>query len=181
MVDVDTYSYRGPVLYDGEKYEKLDVDDLFEEPVSTTTTGGWLASIQHHFLAAAVPPADGPAAYRATFKDGIYTLTAISEVRTVAAGETAVFQETLFIGPKLQEQLKETAPGLRVPDHHLPAAFLGAGKIARTDRQLGVGNHPPHRADQTGLLQVIRDQRQVHGEDAETAAAHQGLAGTFPG
>ncbi len=114
MVDVDTYSYRGPVLYDGEKYEKLDVDDLFEEPVSTTTTGGWLASIQHHFLAAAVPPADGPAAYRATFKDGIYTLTAISEVRTVAAGETAVFQETLFIGPKLQEQLKETAPGLQL-------------------------------------------------------------------
>ena len=55
MVSVDSYSFTGPVFYDGEKYDKLDVDDLMEEPLKGNYTGGWVASIQHHFLAAAAP------------------------------------------------------------------------------------------------------------------------------
>ena len=50
---VDTYSFRGPVVYNGESYEKLDFDDLKTEPLSGQYTNGWFASIQHHFLAAA--------------------------------------------------------------------------------------------------------------------------------
>jgi YidC/Oxa1 family membrane protein insertase len=76
--------------------------------------GGWLASIQHHFLAAAVPPADSPATYTATYRDGIYTLTAVGEVTPVAPGATEVFETTLFVGPKLQEQLAATADGLKL-------------------------------------------------------------------
>jgi YidC/Oxa1 family membrane protein insertase len=114
MVDVDTYSFRGPILYDGEKYEKLDVDDLASEPIRQTVTGGWLASIQHHFLAAAIPPGDRPATYSATYRDGIYTLTAVGEVTPVADGATGVFEKTLFVGPKLQDQLEVTAQGLNL-------------------------------------------------------------------
>jgi YidC/Oxa1 family membrane protein insertase len=114
MVDVDTYSYRGPIIYDGEKYEKLDLDDLVTEPVRQTLVGGWLASIQHHFLAAAIPPADSPATYTATYRDGIYTLTAVGAVTPVAPGATQVFETTLFVGPKLQEQLAATADGLKL-------------------------------------------------------------------
>jgi len=54
MFDVDSYSFTGPVVYDGEKYEKLEVDDLSSEPFRQSIIGGWIASIQHHFLAAAV-------------------------------------------------------------------------------------------------------------------------------
>ncbi len=112
MTDVDSYSFRGPVLYDGEKYEKLDVPDLFEEPVEAVNTGGWIASIQHHFLLAAVPPGDAPASYKVTARGDRYTLSALGALASVAPGETARFSDTLFVGPKIQEQLKETAQGL---------------------------------------------------------------------
>ncbi len=114
MTDVDTYSFRGPVIYDGQKYRKLKVDDLAEEPVRMKVAGGWLASIQHHFLGAAIPPTTAPEEITAKVRDGTYTLTAIGDVTTVPAGGTARFEETLFIGPKLQRQLEKTAPGLRL-------------------------------------------------------------------
>lgn len=114
MVDVDTYSFRGPVIYDGEKYKKLDVDDLADEPVERRIVGGWLASIQHHFLTAVIPPGDGPAILSAQLKSDIYTLTAMGEPVTIPAGGDGRFEETLFVGPKIQEQLKEAAPGLKL-------------------------------------------------------------------
>lgn len=114
MTDVDTYSFRGPVVYDGDKYEKLKVNDLAEEPFTDTVTGGWIASIQHHFLTAAVPPADAAATIAARVRGDVYTLTAVGSARTVPAGGETVFRDELFIGPKLQSQLRETAPGLRL-------------------------------------------------------------------
>ncbi len=112
MTDVDTYSTRGPVIYDGEKYDKLDAEDLIEEPVELVASGGWIAAIQHHFLLAAVPPVEAPASYKVTARGDRYTLSALGAVATVAPGEKGVFVETLFVGPKIQEQLKETADGL---------------------------------------------------------------------
>ncbi|HZW59123.1 MAG TPA: membrane protein insertase YidC, partial [Woeseiaceae bacterium] len=48
MFDVDSYSYDGPVIYDGEKSEKLKHDDLLKEgPFQLSATGGWFALIQH--------------------------------------------------------------------------------------------------------------------------------------
>ena len=114
MVDVDTYSYRGPVIYDGEKYEKLDVDDLADEALSQTAIDGWIAVIQHHFLVAAVPSGGESANYAASHRNGIYSLSAIGNVSAVPVGGDGVFEQTLFIGPKLQDQLKEAAPGLEL-------------------------------------------------------------------
>ncbi len=31
--NVDSYSYTGPMVYDGDKYEKLDLEDLAEQPL----------------------------------------------------------------------------------------------------------------------------------------------------
>jgi YidC/Oxa1 family membrane protein insertase len=102
------------VVFNGESYEKLDVDDLVEEPVSFTAGGGWVASIQHHFLAAAVPGSER-AAFSATARpDGVYTLSAVNSPAEVAPGASADFADTMFDGPKLQRQLEETAPKLRL-------------------------------------------------------------------
>ncbi len=113
MFNVDTYSFVGPVVYDGEKYEKLDADDLIEEPFEQVITGGWIASIQHHFLAAAIPSDDQTRKYAGSYDGRNTLLRAIdTEATSIAPGERATFASTLFVGPKLQSQLAEVADGL---------------------------------------------------------------------
>jgi YidC/Oxa1 family membrane protein insertase len=102
---VDSYSFTGPVLYDGDEYEKLDVEDLATVPIDQTLAGGWLASIQHHFLAAAVPPAEDQVRYQALTRGSDYLLTALSPVMEIAPGGSETYPVKLFVGPKLQDQL----------------------------------------------------------------------------
>jgi len=114
MFDVDTFSFTGPVIYDGEKYDKLDVDDLADEPVNQTVTGGWIAAIQHYFLVAAVPPGEQSFNYQARLAAGDYLISEIGPAEVVPAGETRTFTQTLWLGPKLQADLEKIAPGLEL-------------------------------------------------------------------
>jgi YidC/Oxa1 family membrane protein insertase len=111
-LSVDSYSFTGPALYDGNEYEKQDFDDLLDDPVEQTVANGWLASIQHHFLAAAVPPPDEATLYRTRASGNRYSLTAISPNKEVAPGAELRYAVKLFVGPKLQGQLAETGPEL---------------------------------------------------------------------
>ena len=56
--NVETYAYRGPAIYDGKAYRKLNVEDKEDSHYKGTIAGGWVAALQHHFVAAAVPPLD---------------------------------------------------------------------------------------------------------------------------
>jgi YidC/Oxa1 family membrane protein insertase len=112
MFNVDTYSFVGPVIFDGTKYEKLEPDDFAETPIDQKLAGGWIASIEHHFLSAAIPPADQVFSYDANYENGIATLRANGPTRTVAPGAEEIFTADFFVGPKLQDQLEDTAPGL---------------------------------------------------------------------
>jgi YidC/Oxa1 family membrane protein insertase len=103
---VDTLSFTGPVLYDGESFERKDFDDLAAEPFSQTVAGGWFAAIQHHFLAAAVPPPADVYVYTAKTSGPSFMLTAIGPVADVSAAMPLSATFKLFVGPKLQEQLQ---------------------------------------------------------------------------
>jgi YidC/Oxa1 family membrane protein insertase len=114
FTDVESISYRGPVVFDGQKYEKLKPKKLRRDSLDTTATGGWFASIQHHFLGAVIPPADQPYRYVASINEGdVYTLNAIgAKAQTIGAGESITFRQRIYAGPKLQQQLKEASPRL---------------------------------------------------------------------
>jgi len=114
MFDVETYSFNGPVIYDGDSYQKLDVEDLATQPFSQAIAGGWFAAIQHHFLAAAVPPAAETWNYAGSFADGRFLVSAIGPLQAVPPGGSATFTSQLFLGPKLQKELEATAPGLEL-------------------------------------------------------------------
>ena len=114
MFNVDTYSFTGPVYYDGDSYDRMDVDDLEEEPLSETVTDGWVGSIQHHFVGAAVPAAAQPYRYDGRVRNGTYRLSAIGPVGVVPPAGEQRYSARLFAGPKLQSQLEETAPGLKL-------------------------------------------------------------------
>jgi YidC/Oxa1 family membrane protein insertase len=108
----DSYSFKGPVLYDADGFEKYDVEDLARSPVMQSVEGGWFASIQHHFLAAAVPPTPGVYAYDARANGQAYVLSAVGPQFAVTAAMPLSTTFTLFVGPKLQEQLQNVGSQL---------------------------------------------------------------------
>ena len=115
MFNVDSYSYDGPVVYDGEKSQKLKRGDLMDDgPFSVAASNGWFASIQHHFLSAIVPQGGAEHRYNIAVNGNVAVSSAIGPTLTVAAGTEQQFETTLFIGPKLQAQLEEVAPTLKL-------------------------------------------------------------------
>jgi YidC/Oxa1 family membrane protein insertase len=114
FMSVESYSFSGPVLYDGDRYEKLDFEDLEDEPVTQSVTGGWMAGIQHHFLAAIVPPPEAEMRYSAATRGPEYLLSAVGVREDVAPGGRLESQFKMFVGPKLQEQLVATGEELEL-------------------------------------------------------------------
>jgi len=121
----DSYSFKGPVLYNGDSFERIKFDDLVGAPeTQKDVKGGWFASIQHHFLAAAVPPSDAVYNYEATARGsigadgqpstdtGVFVLTAVGPTTDVNAAMPLSTTFTLFVGPKLQAQLQEVGGDL---------------------------------------------------------------------
>jgi YidC/Oxa1 family membrane protein insertase len=83
---IDTYSFKGPVLYDGDRFTRFQFDELAEMPVMKTTDGGWFAAIQHHFLAAAVPP---PGPFRYDARTRVHSLGDWSDANRSDGGHAA--------------------------------------------------------------------------------------------
>ena len=110
--DVETYSFKGPAVYDGTRTEDLKVENEADSKYSQTVTNGWIASLQHHFVAAIVPAPGQADKIQLQVQGQQYLLSTTGPMVTVPAGGKAEFNEKLFIGPKLQSQLAATAPNL---------------------------------------------------------------------
>jgi YidC/Oxa1 family membrane protein insertase len=110
--DVETYSFKGPAVFDGTKSRDLKVENETEKKFSETASNGWIASLQHHFVSAIVPEAGKPTQLQLQVQGQQYLLSATGPMTTVPAGAKAQFTETLFIGPKLQAQLATAGPRL---------------------------------------------------------------------
>src|SRR6185437_2941965 len=98
----------GPAIDDGTKYRKLNpAPDSDDSHLSQEVTNGWIASVQHQFVSAVVPPKNTP--YRVTLNlaGDQYLLAATGPMHTVAPGASVKISETLYIGPKLQSQLEK--------------------------------------------------------------------------
>ena len=109
MFDVDSYSFIGPIVYDGDKSEKLKRDDLLEDGKHEfTAQRGWTGSIQHHFLSAVVPTPGVDYKYVVGVNGDVATSSAIRRnLVSITPGASETFATTLFVGPKLQEQLEK--------------------------------------------------------------------------
>jgi len=108
MFDVDSYSFTGPIIYNGEKAEKFKRKDLLEDgPVDFTSDNGWTGSIQHHFVRAVVPTPGVEYRYGVVARGDVATSSVIRRgVVPVEPGASETFVTKLFVGPKLQSQLE---------------------------------------------------------------------------
>lgn len=115
MVDVDSYSFVGSVVYDGNSYEKYNLKDLVKSPLKFSAENGWIANIQHHFLSAAIPPAGELVDYSSRTPNGDTMLVSgVSPVQALENGAVKTLSQQLFVGPKIQDQMEETAKGLKL-------------------------------------------------------------------
>lgn len=93
-------------------YNKLNFDEFQKEALNTTVKGGWVAVLQHYFVTAWVPDASYSAVLssRVSGNDNFIGFTA--PLMTVVPGTEQNVSATLYVGPKVQENLKPLATGL---------------------------------------------------------------------
>ena len=129
MFNVETYSYNGPIIYNGESYQKIDTAELADSPLRETHTNGWASNIQHHFLVAMVPEQNQPYTFSASSDPAneLYKVAMVGQTPvTVRPGSRAQVSTTFFVGPKIQEQLKDVAQGLELSVDFGKLTFLSA-------------------------------------------------------
>jgi YidC/Oxa1 family membrane protein insertase len=127
----EQYAFMGASWFSPEnRFEKLKFDNFSSEPLNRTFAGGWAAMQQHYFFAAWLPPAAELTQYSTAVLDGQgvprYLIRLMSPALTVAPGESATFESRLYVGPKLQKQLREVADGLIYTVDYGMVTFIAA-------------------------------------------------------
>jgi len=111
------YSFFGIGFYSpDEKFEKVDFDDVASEPYERSFSGGWLSMVQHYFFTAWIPPQGEVNSYSTQVYSPAgfprYIARAVSPTVNVGSGTSHEFEGRLYVGPKLQDDIEEVAPGL---------------------------------------------------------------------
>ena len=109
-------TYTGGVYYTPEnKYKKVSFANMQEGKLEIIATDGWVAMIQHYFLAAWVPPREvAETFYTGVLDNSRFIIGKWSPSVAVPPGGSYAFADKLYVGPKLQESLAEVAPGLEL-------------------------------------------------------------------
>ena len=109
----EAYSFVGAAWYTpGEKFNKIGFDDIADDPLNVSGSGGWIAMLQHYFFAAWIPVGDEVTRFSSAEVDGRYLVRSEAPLVEVASGADLSTDVRLYVGPKLQEELAGLAPGL---------------------------------------------------------------------
>jgi len=110
------HTYTGGVYYGPEvKYKKESFGEMTKRRLDVPVTDGWVAMIQHYFMAAWIPPSGVEETfYTKVVGNERYIIGTYSPAVAIPAGASHTFESRLFAGPKLQDRLAEIAPGLEL-------------------------------------------------------------------
>ena len=113
-----TQTYTGAAVYtERGKFQKVTFDDMAKGKVAypKTADDGWIALIQHYFVAALLPPEKAQREFYTRKLDGdLYSVGVIVPVGPIAPGATVRVDVPLYAGPQDQDHLKLVAPGLQL-------------------------------------------------------------------
>jgi YidC/Oxa1 family membrane protein insertase len=108
-------TYRGGAYSTEEtRYKKYTFDDMQDKNLSLTLVNGqgWAGMLQHYFASAWIPREAPETQLYSRVAQGQGYIGVRMPTVTVASGETKNLQATLWVGPKLQEQMAAVAPNL---------------------------------------------------------------------
>lgn len=104
-------TFTGPAVFtDAEKFQKVEFADILKNKAkfAQKADNGWLAMVQHYFVAAWLPAAGTPREYYMR-KVGEDLFSAGVIVPVAADGKSTI---SLYAGPQEQDKLEKIAPGL---------------------------------------------------------------------
>ncbi|MGB9151153.1 MAG: membrane protein insertase YidC [Burkholderiales bacterium] len=109
-------TFTGPAFYnETEKFQKIDFSniDKGKENKVRKSREGWVAMLQHYFVAAWIPKAGSELEfYTRKVGDKYYSAGVVVPVAAVPAGATASVTVPLYAGPEEVEKMRAIAPGL---------------------------------------------------------------------
>jgi len=105
-------------------YEKLSFGKIADGVPQRTTTAGWIAMIEHYFVAAWIPPQEdtNTISSRATANTAIISIT--GKPQAIAPNGQGTLTGKLYVGPKDQETLAGIAKGLDLTVDYGPLWWL---------------------------------------------------------
>ena len=108
-------TYTGPAVYtELEKFQKVDFPSIEKSKTSypKTADNGWVAMLQHYFVAAWLPADKTPREYYTkALGSQQYSVGTILAVNTIAPGQKGSVKVPLYVGPA-SANLNDIAPGL---------------------------------------------------------------------
>ncbi|RSD32739.1 membrane protein insertase YidC [Vibrio pectenicida] len=110
-------TYRGGAYStEDTRYKKYSFDDMQDRNLSINLSNGqgWAAMIQHYFASAWIPRNEPGTNLYTRVIGNLGDIGIRMPNKTVANGDSAKFQATLWVGPKLQDQMAEVAPNLEL-------------------------------------------------------------------
>jgi YidC/Oxa1 family membrane protein insertase len=118
-------TFRGTAYSEIEnRYEKLSFSDIADENLQINTPAGWVAMIEHYFVAAWVPPQDETNTITARTTSSTAIISVTGQTVSIAPGGSASMSSTLYVGPKDQKTLEGLARGLDLTVDYGPLWWL---------------------------------------------------------
>ena len=116
-------TYTGPAFYsEAQKYRKISFEDIDKKKAEDLqpADNGWVAIVQHYFVAAWVPGKGVTREFYASQAgdrctetgERCYSVGALVKLGTLAPGASASQPATLYVGPQDQRALEAVAPNL---------------------------------------------------------------------
>lgn len=108
-------TYRGGAYSTSDvRYKKYSFDDMKDRNLSAPNdvTVNWVAMIQHYFASAWIPRDEPQAQLYSRVINNLGDMGIRTPNKTIANGDKAEFEATLWVGPKLQDQMAAIAPNL---------------------------------------------------------------------
>ena len=123
-------TYTGAAVFtDQGKFQKVDFSDLDKGKITypQNADNGWIAMVEHYFLAAWLPKDKTPREYYAKrLGEHQYSAGVIVPVGAIEPGKTASVSMPLYAGPQEQDKLAALAPGLDLTVDYGWLTILGA-------------------------------------------------------
>jgi YidC/Oxa1 family membrane protein insertase len=105
--------YRGTAYgTSSERYNKYDFDDVKEKNLLEATQGGWVAMLEHYFVAAWVPDQQADNQLYSKVFNGKAVIGAKGPAVNIDPATTTTLSSTFYAGPKDQDHLANIANGL---------------------------------------------------------------------